>query len=103
QTADVTPFVGLSWRYVVERKSGFGGFVVPPTPNQFDLPSYNTLDARVGVDWNDWTVQLYGKNLGNADGITFFAPSGNSAANGGAGSAALIQPREFGITVRGKI
>lgn len=103
QMGDVTPFVGVSWRYVGERKSGFGGFVVAPTPNQFDLPSYNTLDLRAGVDWSDWTVELYGKNLGNADGITAFAPTGNSAANGGAGSAALIQPREFGITVRGKI
>lgn len=100
QMGDVTPFVGLSWRYVGERKSGFEAGV---TPNQFDLPSYNTLDLRAGVDWNDWTIELYGKNLGNADGITVFASSGNSAASGGAGSAALIAPREFGITVRGKI
>jgi outer membrane receptor protein involved in Fe transport len=97
---DVTPFVGLSWRYVGERKSGFEAGV---TPNQFTLPSYNTLDLRAGVDWNDWTVELYGKNLGNADGITVFSSTGNSAASGSAGSAALIAPREFGITVRGKI
>lgn len=103
QMGNVTPFVGASWRYVGERKSGFGGFVVAPTPNQFSLPSYNTIDLRAGVDWNDWTVELYGKNISNAYGITVFAASGNSAASGGAASAAVVQPREFGISIRGKI
>jgi outer membrane receptor protein involved in Fe transport len=103
EMGSVTPFAGISWRYVGERKSGFGGAVVPPTPNQFTLPSYNTVDLRAGVDWDNWTVELYGKNLSNADGITVFSASGNSAASGNAASAAIIQPREFGITVRGKI
>jgi len=103
QMGDVTPFAGISWRYVGERKSGFGGFVVAPTPNQFDLPSYNTVDLRVGVNWNDWAIELYGKNIGNSDGITNFARTGTSAASGNAGTAAIIAPREFGITLRGKV
>jgi outer membrane receptor protein involved in Fe transport len=98
-----TPFVGLTWHYNGKRYSGFGGFVVPPTPNQFALGAYNTVDARVGVEWNDWTIELYGKNLGNARGITAFNATGASAASGSAGSAAVIAPRELGIVLTGKI
>jgi outer membrane receptor protein involved in Fe transport len=100
---DITPFIGGSWRFIGERKSDFGGFVVAPTPNQFNIPSYNVLDARIGFDWSDWEVELYGKNLSDAKGITQFSATGASAASGIAGTAAYIQPREFGIILRGKI
>jgi outer membrane receptor protein involved in Fe transport len=98
---DVRPFIGGSWRYVGERKSDFGGFVVAPTPNQFDVGSYNRFDARVGVEWDKWTFEVYGKNLNNSKGITGFAPSGTTAASGFPipGNAALITPRTIGVTV----
>lgn len=103
---DVTPFIGASWRYVGERDSGFSPPAVLGEPDQFRLGAYNTLDVRVGADWEKWTVELYGKNLGNAAGITVFSATGASIASFDAvrgtpnGSAALTAPREFGIVLR---
>ena len=105
---EITPFVGASWRYISSRESGFA----PPRPlenitlDQYKLAAYNTLAARLGVIWHDWRFEFYGKNLTNAKGITAFAPSGVSAASGmepPPGTVAVIAPREFGITLTGKI
>jgi hypothetical protein len=54
------------------------------------------------VDWHDWEIELYGKNLSNAKGYTAFSFSGTSAASGLSANAALIAPRMFGIVLRGK-
>ncbi|HEY2035333.1 MAG TPA: TonB-dependent receptor [Rhizomicrobium sp.] len=94
-----TPYIGASWHYVGDRHSDFS----PGTPTQVVLSSYNAIDARVGVEWNKWTIELYGKNLTDAKGVTSFASSGTSAASGLAATAAIMAPREFGIVLRGKI
>ena len=40
-------------------------------PNgQLELDSYNTFEARLGVDSAHYRVTLYGKNLGDERGIT---------------------------------
>ena len=114
---DFTPFIGASWRYIGSRESGFS----PPntTPpfdvalDQYKLSAYNTLEARLGVTWKDWRFEFYGRNLTNAMGITAFGPTGTSAAScpvscpaglaAPPGSVAVIPPREFGITLTGKI
>lgn len=114
QMDDVTPFVGLSWRYVGERHNGFSPPTVLGEPDQFRLGAYSTIDVRAGVDWNDYTIELYAKNLGNAAGITAFAGSGASGASVDPtrgvfppgtpnGSAALIPPRTFGAVLRARL
>lgn len=95
-----TPYVGASWRYIGTRGWGFSG--PAPAPAEGRLPSYNTFDLRAGVDWQQWSLELYGKNLSNAKGITAFAATGNSAASGNAASAAIIQPRIVGVALRAK-
>jgi iron complex outermembrane receptor protein len=95
---DWAPYVGASWRYIGERDSDFQvkpGF-------QVVLPAYNTFDARLGVDWQAWEIELYGKNLSNAKGYTAFSFTGTSAASGLSANAALIAPRLFGVVLRGK-
>jgi outer membrane receptor protein involved in Fe transport len=101
---DFTPYLGATWRYSDPRKSDFLGQLTEVTPgvNQYTIPSYSTLDLRGGVDWNSWALELYAKNLNNAKGITGFAATGISVANGQAGSATVIQPRVVGAVLRWK-
>jgi outer membrane receptor protein involved in Fe transport len=95
--SDWKPFVGATLHYIGSRASDFqaGG-------SQITLPSYSTLEARLGVDWGDWEAELYGKNLGDAKGFSYFAASGTSAASGNAPSVAVIMPRTFGVLLRAK-
>jgi outer membrane receptor protein involved in Fe transport len=96
---DFTPYVGASLHYIGVRGGGFTSIAFP----EISLPDYTTFDVRLGVSWEKWSVELYGKNLNNAMGIASFAPFGGSAASGAAATAAIIQPRIFGIVLRGKI
>jgi outer membrane receptor protein involved in Fe transport len=92
-----TPYLGGSWRYIGSRASDF-----QTVGSQVSLPSYNALDARVGVDWNNWEVELYARNLTSAKGYTAFAATGTSAASGNSATAALIAPRLVGVVLRAK-
>jgi len=102
-TGDWKPYVGGSLRYVGRRYSDFQAGA-----SQLPLNSYVGLDARIGLDWQQWELEFYGKNLGNAKGVTQFSASGTSAASitvpGGspAATASLIAPRLFGVVLRVK-
>ncbi len=97
----VTPFVGASWRFIGEREGGFSP--EPPIGSgRSNLPSYNTVDLRAGLDYDRWTLQLYAKNLGDSEGITAVGSSGTSAVSGGAPTIAVIRPRTIGVTLQGK-
>lgn len=101
------PFVGLSWQYIGERESGYD----PSHGGQRMLPSYSTIDLRAGVDYDRWSLALYGKNLGDERGITDVGATGSFAAAQAAGvpfqhtvpTAAFIQPRTVGLTLTGKL
>jgi outer membrane receptor protein involved in Fe transport len=64
-----------------------------------ELPSYNTFEARVGVENKHYRVMLYGKNLGDKRGISSYVDSG---APGPAGELTIIQPRTIGVTLTAK-
>jgi iron complex outermembrane recepter protein len=94
---DWTPFVGATWHYVGDRSSGFtAGYT------QATLPEYNTVDLRVGVDWSEWELELYAKNLTSAKGITSASAYGGADVSNLAPTAAYIAPRLVGIVLRGK-
>ena len=95
--ANYKAFVGATWSYVGSRSSDFGSN--PAGTSQVDLPSYNTIEARVGLDNNHYRVMVYGKNLGNSDGITSYSSGGAPGLNGDIG---VIQPRTFGVTLSAK-
>jgi iron complex outermembrane recepter protein len=46
---------------------------VNPTTTRlrYDQPSYTTYDAAIGVSKDNWTLKLYGENLGNSDASLF--------------------------------
>ncbi|MBS0274240.1 MAG: TonB-dependent receptor [Proteobacteria bacterium] len=96
-TGDFAPFVGTSWRYVGQRFTSFDASF-----GQTRYPSYNEFDLRAGVDYKDWAVEFYAKNVTDkrAFSQTFL---GGSAANGGAPVVYIDQPRTIGVTLTAKL
>ncbi|HEY8949389.1 MAG TPA: TonB-dependent receptor [Rhizomicrobium sp.] len=111
---DWAPYVGATYHFVGERHSDFtgllyqGAYGIPRA--QYALPSYTTLDLRVGVNFNSWQFEIYAKNLTDAKGVTAFSPYGVSAGSTyvspsgpiGSASVTLMQPRLIGAVLRWK-
>ena len=68
-----------------------------PTSPLRELDSYTTVDLRSGLLRDHWSLELYGKNVGDEDGITDFESPG-TFPNGAAGLA-VIRPRTFGMSL----
>lgn len=96
--ANYKAFVGARWSYVGTRSTDFASSAAA-TPGQVALPSYNTVDARIGLEDARYRVTVYGKNLGDSRGITSYVVSG---APGLAGEITVTQPRTIGVTLSAK-
>jgi iron complex outermembrane recepter protein len=99
-TAGWKGFVGANWSYVGSRHSDFNSFPTDATmvPNgQLELNSYNTFEARIGVDGAHYRVTLYGKNLGDTRGITNYTNASTALSY-----LTFIQPRTYGLTLNAK-
>jgi iron complex outermembrane recepter protein len=92
--ADYKYFVGATWSYVGARSTVFGSDETMLL--QVRLPSYNTYGARAGFDNDRWRWTVYGKNLSDSRGISNYTSSGAPGLNG---SASIIQPLTFGVTL----
>ena len=92
-----TPFLGASWRYVGARYSGFDANF-----GQTRMPGYSEFDLRAGIDWREWSLTLYAKNVTDQRGISELG-TGGSAASGGAPFIYLDRPRVVGLTITGKV
>jgi iron complex outermembrane recepter protein len=95
--SDYKGFVGATWSYVGARRSDFGSSVDETA--QVPLPSYNTIEARAGLDNDRYRITVWGKNLADTRGITSYQSSG---APGLAGEISVIQPRTIGVTLSAK-
>jgi outer membrane receptor protein involved in Fe transport len=98
-----TAYLGANWNYIGERRTDFGS----PFGQQLVLPGYDTTDVRLGVDFERWSIGLYGKNLTDERGV---ASLGQSASPGGGGiydpdtlswalgsTFLVIRPRTLGL------
>ncbi len=92
---DAHGFIGGSLRYVGDRKADFD-----PNIGQVPLPSYVSLDLHLGVDWKNYRVELYGKNLNDARGI--LSLTGFGATPNGAVMAGVERPRTIGLSLSAK-
>lgn len=86
----VDVFVGGSLRYEGRRRSDFNAAI-----GQISVPSYTVFDLRAGVDWHNYRVEAYVKNLGDERGI--LSLSGVGSTPNGAAQAGLIRPRTIGL------
>ena len=96
---DATAYVGGQVAYTGDRLADFGNRVDPldPTSARREADAYTTLDLRTGVVWDKWSIELYGKNVTDEEGITDIVAPGPFPA--GAAGVSLIRPRTVGLTV----
>ena len=100
---DTTPaYAGVSVRRIAGQFASFDFDYRTANGRQREIPSYNVFDAHAGVELGTWTVELYGKNLGNSDGRTstasLLANGGFVHPNGALGTG-VIAPRTLGFTL----
>jgi outer membrane receptor protein involved in Fe transport len=100
---DYSAFAGATWSYIGSRVDDFAAtatvvgsaLVFEPNPRT-DLGSYNTLNLRVGLQNERWTLELYCKNLADTRGLTFYTNTGTPNSGG---AIVIQQPRTIGATI----
>jgi len=100
---DTTPaFAGASVRRMAGQHASFDLDYRTANGRQREIPSYNVVDAYAGLELGNWTVEVFGKNLGNSDGKLSTAelmPNGMFAYPNGALGTGVIAPRTVGFTL----
>ncbi|HYL01491.1 MAG TPA: TonB-dependent receptor [Steroidobacteraceae bacterium] len=96
---DFNAFVGATWSYIGSRLPGFGAIqdatgTFQPEPRP-ELPSYNSVNLRAGVENGRWAFELYCKNAGDTRGITDYGNGGSPNYGGG---VVYVVPRTLGAT-----
>jgi outer membrane receptor protein involved in Fe transport len=95
---DLTANVGASYSH----SSGqFSSYTLTPSLSHLRFRGYDTLSAQIGVRRGPLEVLIYGKNLTDEAGITYYY-AGQSALGGTIpAQTGLIRPREIGVRVSG--
>jgi outer membrane receptor protein involved in Fe transport len=96
---DATAYVGGQVAYTGDRPANFSDRIDPldPTSPRLEADNYTTVDLRTGVLWENWSLELYGRNVTDEEGITDILSPGTSPA--GAAGLAIIRPRTIGLAV----
>ena len=68
-------YVGSMWNQPSDYPSGTGVLVPSTTYLRYEQPGYGTLDASIGVNKDNWYVELYGTNLTDNHASTFTSSS----------------------------
>jgi hypothetical protein len=89
------PYVGASLGYTGDRTVDFDNRATDGSIRRAD--SYVTLNLRAGVYHGRWSVELYGKNLTNDQGVTNI--SGAGPLPNGALGLSVIRPRTIGLSI----
>jgi len=90
-------YVGASIRSLSKQPAAFDFAFRSANGRQRYLPSYEVVDLRAGVDFGKYSLELYAKNLIDAEGKTSLEAPANIPL--GAAGTAVIRPRTFGVTL----
>ena len=105
QMFDNTVFVGGDVHLQDDQKAGFSAAYRATYGKQINLDGYSTVSLRAGADIGAFTIQVYGRNLLNSQGLINASgyPFAVPAAIGGTGTplirATSVRPRTLGATV----
>lgn len=88
-------YVGGTVGYTDDRPSGFNNRD-PVDDSIIDIGSYTMVNLRAGIGTERWTVELYGRNLGNEFGGN--SVDANSLLPNGAVTVGLLRPRTVGVS-----
>ena len=93
---DATAYVGGGWRFVDELAHRL-------RPGQVELPSYDVIDLRAGVDFERFSVELFAKNVTDEYALVSFGGFGqlHRTMTPGLlnGAAAVLRPRTIGLVL----
>jgi len=90
---DSKAFVSASWSHIGSRYSDFS---TDPLLGHQAIPSYETLSAHLGIRKGPYTFEVYGKNLTDSQGITYYSPTPSYETYA---TAYLIRPMTIGFRV----
>ena len=90
-----TAFVGGNLSFVDDRPVNFGNR--DADGNVIRIDSYTTLNLRAGIDFDTWSIEVYGRNVTNEEGYNDLEPVG--ALPNGAIGLSLIRPQTFGVSL----
>jgi outer membrane receptor protein involved in Fe transport len=90
-----TAYVGGQVSYTGDRTADFNNRDANGDIREAD--AYTTVDLRGGVVWDRWSIELYGKNVTNEEGITDISAPG--AFPNGAAGLSVIRPRTIGLSL----
>lgn len=97
---DYSGFAGVNWRYIGSRFAEFEAAYAAPRQ---EMPSYQIVDLRAGIEAAHWSLAAYVKNVGNKLAITYLSdetlPGLLVSPEGGSGpqSASVYTPRTIGV------
>lgn len=92
-TPGATGLIGGTWSFTGPR---YSDFAVATLNNHLRIPAFSQLEVHAGLRFGHYGVEVFGRNLTDARGITFYNPIGVDVG-GGLGSGGIIQPRTMGI------
>jgi outer membrane receptor protein involved in Fe transport len=90
--------LGGSWSHIGERNGEFIAF--PLFSNNPEIPDYDTVDLRAGLEFGNYRFDALARNIGNTVGITGYRSA--AGFNGETGQAAIVQPRSFILRISGQ-
>ena len=89
--ACASPYAGCGVNSTINGVTVHPGDVITPIQGSFPQAAYHTFDAAIGAAKDQWSVELYGENLGDARPHLF--TSGNDGEN----RVTTTRPRTFGL------
>ena len=92
---DNTAYVGGTLTFVDDRPVNLGDR--DADGNVIRIDSYTTLNLRAGIDFETWSIEVYGRNVTNEEGYNDLEPVG-TLPNGAIGLG-LIRPQTFGVAL----
>jgi outer membrane receptor protein involved in Fe transport len=92
---DWVAHVGGSVNYTGDRPADLGDRVADGSVREID--GYETVNLGTGIDFGRWSLELYGRNLTDEEGITSVDTGG--FLPDGARALGLIRPRSVGLAV----
>ncbi|MEZ5498279.1 MAG: TonB-dependent receptor [Steroidobacteraceae bacterium] len=88
-------WVGGNLGYVGDRPADFNNRTAGGDLRKTD--AYTLVNARAGIDFGSWSIELYGKNLSDEEGVSQINAEGALPNN--AVGLAMIRPRTVGLAV----
>jgi iron complex outermembrane receptor protein len=90
-------FVGASLSYIGKRNGPLNDR--RPDGSLVSVPSYTEVDVRGGVNFGQFTLEAFARNLFDKRGLTDVGGFDGGSFPAGAASAAAIRPRTIGLTL----